>query len=92
MNESRPRRKDIFLSKELGDETVLYTSDGKTIHILNATARVVWELCDGEHTAAEMGEAVRRRFAISEEESVDVAADIQKVLATFAEKGLLESQ
>ena len=50
--EPRPKRKPDVICRAAGQETLLYDSATDSVHVLNATARMVWELCDGCHTAA----------------------------------------
>jgi len=46
---AKPLRKSDILVQELGEQTVLYRTKGKAIHVLNPTARLIWGLCDGQH-------------------------------------------
>jgi len=82
------RRSDITV-KDIGDETLLYNAKEKVIHVLNPTAKLIWELCDGGHTLDEMEEMMRANFAVPAEH--DAAADIRRTLETFASKGLVEA-
>ncbi|OGO04183.1 MAG: hypothetical protein A2Y73_05200 [Chloroflexi bacterium RBG_13_56_8] len=83
----RPARKLGVKSKDIGGELVLYEIDGEQIHILNPTAQLIWELCDGEHTPEKMEWAIRENFAVPEGQ--DVVGDIRRTLETLANKGLL---
>jgi hypothetical protein len=93
MNEDKPRRIDGVMSKALGNETLLYWADGKRIHVLNRTARMIWELCDGQHTVQEIEQFIRREFQMPDPQTAgsqtDVASDIQRSLQTFVDAGLL---
>lgn len=91
MNEYMPIRVEEMLEKDLGDEVVLYSPNGRVIHVLNRTAYSVWAQCDGTHTVSEMEQTVRNSFAFPEK-GVDVQADIRATLETFAEKGLLQDK
>ena len=88
MSEKRPIRKSGITAKNIGSETLLYGAGDKAIHVLNPTAHLVWELCDGAHTVADMERAVRERFAVPE--GRDLRADIEQTLQVFAAKGLLD--
>jgi Coenzyme PQQ synthesis protein D (PqqD) len=46
----RPRPRDGLTSVLLDDELVLYDSESKTLHHLNAAATLVWLHCDGKRT------------------------------------------
>ncbi len=73
--------------REVGDETMLHDSAGAAIHVLNPTAKLIWELCDGAHTPAEMETQIRARFDVPA--GHDVLQDIERTLEIFAAKGLL---
>lgn len=88
MNTTKPIHKPGLTIKHIGDETLLHDSDDKAIHVLNPTAQLIWELCDGEHAPMDMESAIRTRFTVPDEH--DVLGDIQRVLETFTAKGLLE--
>ena len=88
MDDRKPQRTEGYQEKDLGDEVVLYDPSGKEIHILNRTAYAVWSMCDGEHTLTDMESSVRGSFDLPKN-GVNVVADIQAVLGTLQEKGLL---
>lgn len=97
MNGDKPRRIDGFRTKALGNETLLYQANGKAIHVLNPTARRIWELCDGQHTAQEMEQLIRAEFQLpahiegsQPNSQADIAGDIERTLQMFSEAGLLE--
>ena len=87
---AKPLRKSDVLVKELGEQTVLYRAEGQAIHVLNPTARLIWDLCDGQHDLEGMEQAVHSSFAIAE--GHDVCADIQRIVEEFSSKGLLEEK
>ena len=90
MNLARPLRRTDITAKDIGDETLLYSAEEEAIHVLNPTAKLIWELCDGEHSLEEMDQALRASFAVPEEHNV--ARDIRRTLEVFASKGLLEKR
>jgi hypothetical protein len=87
---AKPLRKSDILVQELGEQTILYRAEGKAIHVLNPTARLIWELCDGQHSLRDMEQAVHASFAIPE--GHDVCADIRRTVDGFSSKGLLEER
>lgn len=87
-NEIRYVQKQGITVQQLGNEVILYDTRKKTTHVLNPTARRVWELCDGKHTVQDMERALRTSFSIPDGQ--DIANDIQHIVTTFVEKGLLE--
>ncbi len=88
MNITKPVCKPDITVKDIGGETLLYSADDEAIHILNPTAQLIWELCNGEHTAEDIERAVRASFSGADEH--DVAGDVRRALAVFAGKGLLK--
>ena len=90
MSKDFPERKAGYEAKDIGAETILHNEDGDEIHVLNATAALIWELCDGEHTRAEMEKALREEYAIAD--GMDVSADIERTLAVFRSKNLLANK
>ena len=84
----KPVRKPGITVKDIGGEILLYNTAEKAIHLLNPTAQLIWELCDGEHTPEDMDHVVRANFSVPDEHNV--SADIQQTLAVFADKGLLQ--
>ncbi|MCF6158277.1 MAG: PqqD family protein [wastewater metagenome] len=88
MNTIKPVRKEGVFTQDIGREALLYGVRGKAFHVINSTARLIWELCDGEHTIEDMEQAVRENFLISK--GHDVIGDIRRTLRFFSSKGLLE--
>ena len=88
MNSAPPVRRQDITARDIGGETLLYSVDEKAIHLLNPTAKLIWDLCDGKHTVEDMERAVRASFSVAE--GHDAAADIRRTLEVFANKGLLE--
>lgn len=87
MISSKPKRRPDVVVKEIGHETILYRNTQEGIHILNPTAKLVWDLCDGEHSPEAIEQALRATFAILPEHAV--SEDIQRILGVFASKNLL---
>lgn len=82
------QRPDVIIQKA-GEETMLYTIQSKAVHILNPTAKQIWDLCDGEHTVEDMEQTLRTIFDIPPEHNL--ASDIQEALESFYAKGLLQT-
>lgn len=88
MKTAKPIHKPDITIKDIGGETLLYSSDEKVLHILNSTAKLIWDLCDGQHSLAEIEQALRSNFSVPADH--DVLADIEKTLEIFANKDLLQ--
>jgi hypothetical protein len=57
------RRSDVGLRDD-GQETWLVTGDPTVAHLLNPTARAIWELCDGTTTLEEVVSAICEIFDV----------------------------
>ncbi|NNF63660.1 MAG: PqqD family protein [Acidimicrobiia bacterium] len=71
-------------TRRSGDETAVYHGD--SLHILNASALAIWELCDGATHAGEMAQA------IAEVTGLDVASaeiDVRRALDDLYSGGLI---
>jgi hypothetical protein len=85
----KPVRKPGITARNIGDEILLCGAEEEAIHVLNATAGLIWELCDGEHTIADMERAIRTSFSVVNEK--DVRRDVVQTLDVLADKGLLDT-
>jgi hypothetical protein len=83
----KPQRKPEIMANDLGEQMALYSVEGKAVHVLNPTARLIWDLCDGEHSLEEIEAAIRSSFAVPEGQ--DVQADIQRTVKELSDKNLL---
>lgn len=84
---ANPLRKVNILAEDLDQEIILYDPDAGAVHILNSTARAIWDLCDGLHDVVAMEQALRASFTVPPE--YDLGADIQRTLAELVHLGLL---
>lgn len=66
---------------------MLLDAKGGAVHVLNATALVIWQLCDGEHTQNEMVSSLREQFDLQGVDTVE--SDVSQTLKLLADKGLL---
>ncbi len=81
------RRGQAWVQRD-GDETAVYNPDTGMLHLLNASALAIWELCDGHTTAAEMAEAVAVVTGLAPDAS---AADVEVALTSLLAAGLVEA-
>lgn len=80
-------RVGAITQQTIGNETLLLDSTGGAVHVLNATALVIWQLCDGKHTPSAIVSALHAQFDL---QGVDtVAEDVKQTLTLFSDKGLL---
>ena len=80
------RHADATLSVERRDRHVLRRRDGEVVHILNETARAIWELCDGHTEPREMVESIVALFDAPRD---TVVRDVERALAELHAAGLL---
>lgn len=73
--------------RDLGDEYLIYDRAADKVHVLNATAREIYLLCDGEHSAEAIAEAMRIKFEIDAELA---ARDTDQTLQELDALGVLE--
>ena len=67
----RPRaRRSGFLLRPVVDQLVVFDKARQRLHVLSRTAAVVWRLCDGERTVAELIEPVGRELGVPADESL----------------------
>jgi hypothetical protein len=86
-DELRVRRVEEVLSQESGQEGLLVDQRSGTVHVINATAVQVWELCADEPSLGTLIAAVAAHYGV-ERELVD--ADVRELVRTFSGLGVVE--
>jgi hypothetical protein len=79
------RRADVSV-RDRGVESVLVVAGQDHPLLLNATARAIWDLCDGQTTLDEMVRAVCEVFAIA---PAQAHADVEAALLELARSDLV---
>ncbi|HER20169.1 MAG TPA: PqqD family protein [Chromatiales bacterium] len=87
MTASPPTRRDGIEMRKLGNEWLLYDPRSGIVHIINGTAHLVWELCDGTRNPADIEAALTAAYEVPE--NADVRKDLEHILQSFLEKDLL---
>lgn len=66
---------------DLGAELMLCDDEKRLVHILNSTARRIWELCDGTHGKEEISTEISRMFPNVTREQIerDVSAALEQL-------------
>jgi len=90
-----PLRREGIRSYPIDDEAVLYDVAHDAVHYLNATARFIWERCDGHQTIDEIGDAMARAFELNDSKTAAkgpdaLDADVRTTLKNLSENGLLD--
>lgn len=83
----KPRRRSTVRQHELPDGLLIFNPQSLKAFALNASASAVWDLCDGNHTIADIALELSQCAGRTPEELLpDVATAVQKLL----ELGLVE--
>jgi peroxiredoxin len=86
-NGAKPRRLDGIEDEVLVDGSmVVYSSAHKRVFTLNRTGALVWDLCDGEQSVAEIVSEIRTVFP----SAGDAEGDVRELLDRLLEDGLIE--
>ena len=83
--DSRPQATGI-LGKDLGDEYLFYDSAHEQVHVLNATARAIYLLCDGNVSVREIVDRFGARFAVDDRTA---RRDVEETLDRLRSLGLV---
>jgi len=77
LNETTPRaRVARLVIRELHDEVLIYDLETNKAHCLNHTAALVWKLCDGRRTVAQLRELIEKDVGVAlPEEAIWLALD-----------------
>ena len=83
----RPRPAGSLQHKDLGDEMLFYDQGADKVHVLNATAREVYLLCDGKRTVDDVVRELVRKYEVDE---AVARRDSVAALEELLELGVLE--
>ena len=86
----RPIRKEGVSIYSLGKEWFLHDKNDGNVHVINGTARFIWELCDGCNTLEEIESAIKVSYEIRPDG--DLANIIKDILHQFWQLGLLATR
>ncbi len=83
---SRPTQVSSISEYEVDDDVLLYDPRSDDVHVLNGTAAVIWWLCDGDHTPAQIVDELAGMYELLPE---TVSADVEAALGSFKVAGLV---
>jgi Coenzyme PQQ synthesis protein D (PqqD) len=83
----RPRKCADVLELDMGDGLILYNHDGDLVHHLNPSAGIVWQICDGTATVAELAADISSEYGLEVERA---QTEVAGVIAEFDALGLVE--
>jgi coenzyme PQQ biosynthesis protein PqqD len=84
--EMYPRKLDSIKKYGLWDEMVLYSPVREQAFSLNSSAKVIWELCNGQRTVAEICQELGQNFDAAE---ADLMEDVEATVNQLHQAGLL---
>ena len=79
-------RREGATAVELDDNLALYDDVGQLLIMLNSSAALIWECCDGATTVDDM---VRQLTAAHSADAAEIAEDVRRTVAKLAELGLV---
>jgi hypothetical protein len=82
----RPVRREGATAVELDDNLALYDDVGQLLIMLNSSAALIWECCDGATTVDDM---VRQLTVTHAADAAEIAGDVRRTVAKLAELGLV---
>ena len=83
----RVNMNEKIISQELNDELMLYKTDSEEIHILNHTARKIYDLFHQKKTVDEMIEILQKDFQITDTQSL--RDDIENCMSQLKSKQIV---
>lgn len=83
----KPRRKPGYRLEELDGDFVIYHPQGNKIFHCNATASLIWNLCDGLRTKEEIKKLLKESYP---EAADSIDDDVDEVLDLFLEHDAVE--
>lgn len=86
MAPQRPLPTPGYAIEALDGELLLFHPSSETILHTNETGALVWRLCDGQRSVAEI---VAVLTAVYPEAAADIAQDVPELLAQFAHQGAI---
>ncbi len=75
------------IEKQVGPNWMVYDADDDAVHVLNPTARMIYEMHREGMGVAAIAEALRSHFQVPPEKVL--ATDIEKVIQDLSARGLL---
>jgi hypothetical protein len=87
-----PRRSDHFVSRKVGDETVVVpvragVANLEAIFTMNGVGSAIWARIDGKTSVGDLARAVVGEFDVTEAEA---ASDVEEFVELLAARGLVD--
>lgn len=81
-----PRRKGELVQSGGSDGWTVYEPEMDSLHVLNASAKAIWELCDGSTSPSEMAVAVSELTGVS---LAQAESDVEETIDRLRTAGLI---
>ncbi|MEA1867255.1 MAG: PqqD family peptide modification chaperone [Thermodesulfobacteriota bacterium] len=79
-----------IIAKELNSELMLYETEKDSVHLLNSTARLVYDLYKKGRNLTEMEQEMQKKFHV--DDSRNLRGDLLRCLEELRSKKLLGSE
>ena len=79
--------KQVGTTSRVGNELLIYDASTGDVHVLNSTARAIWEACAEPQTQEQLAARLHAQFAGAD--PAQVRRDVETVLTEFCVKHLL---
>jgi hypothetical protein len=83
----RPRCKADYRLEEIDGELLIYHPTATNVVYCNQTASLIWHLCDGTHTAAEISTLLSEAYP---EAAATIPAEVDATLHTLTQQQVIE--
>lgn len=83
---SHPIKKGEIVQRGSAQTWAIYERESDSLHELNASARAIWELCDGETAPEEMATALAELTGMELQEAL---REVSRTLDTLESSGLV---
>lgn len=87
ITDNRMVQAEDIIWRRIGDEVVVIKDDGLATHVLNKTAALIWELCDGKRGIDEIAAVLCERYDVSPEEA---RADTKETIEDLTKVGIIK--
>jgi hypothetical protein len=83
---AKPKRKPDYRLELLDNELLLYHPTETNIFYFNQTASLIWQLCDGQHSVAEIIELLKEAYPDAAD---TIPSDVTTTIQQFEEHGCI---
>jgi hypothetical protein len=85
-NNKKPMREPGFRLENMDNESLLFNPKTTNILFLNESASLVWQLCDGQRSIAEIVALITRAYP---EAGGSIQKDVEETIGLFIDNGVV---